>query len=79
MSDAKAIGVLLVEDNAQDAELALRALRQANLTNHIRVAHGGAEATEILFGDECEGFSEVVRKAGMYWLLVNQPAPADKP
>jgi two-component system response regulator len=52
MSDVEAIEILLVEDDPQDAELALRALRQAKIANHIRVARDGAEAIEILFGDE---------------------------
>jgi len=44
--------ILLVEDNPQDLELALRALRQAKLTKNIQVARDGAEALEYVF---CEG------------------------
>jgi CheY-like chemotaxis protein len=46
------IELLLVEDNPQDLELALRALRKAKLSNHIQVARDGAEALEFIF---CEG------------------------
>lgn len=36
--------ILLVEDNDEDLELTLRALRQHRLTNRIHVARDGAEA-----------------------------------
>ena len=52
MTEPHAVEILLVEDNPQDLELALRALRRANLTNHIEVARDGAEAIEFIF---CEG------------------------
>jgi CheY-like chemotaxis protein len=52
MSELNVIELLLVEDNAQDLDLALRALRKANLTNAIHVARDGVEALDYLF---CEG------------------------
>jgi two-component system, response regulator len=52
MSDPNAVELLLVEDNPQDLELSLRALRQANLTSRIHVSRDGAEALEFIF---CEG------------------------
>lgn len=42
--------VLLVEDNPDDVELTLRALKRSHLMNPVRVARDGAEAIEILFG-----------------------------
>jgi two-component system, response regulator len=47
-----AVELLLVEDNPQDLELALRALRKASLSNQIQVVRDGAEALEFVF---CEG------------------------
>ena len=44
---SSAVDILLVEDNPQDLELALRALRQAKLTENIQVARDGAEAVEL--------------------------------
>jgi len=44
--------ILLVEDNPDDAELTLRALRKNNLANHIHLAHDGEEALDFLF---CRG------------------------
>jgi len=52
MNDVNAIELLLVEDDPQDLELALRALRKAGVSNRIRVARDGAEALDFIF---CEG------------------------
>jgi two-component system response regulator len=43
--------ILLVEDNPNDVELTLRALKTHNLTNRIQVCHDGAEAIDYLFGE----------------------------
>lgn len=144
---AQAAEILLVEDNADDVELTLHALRQEKLANQIVVARDGEEALDFLFqrgahtkqnlapqlklvlldlklpkvdglevlrqmkGDErtrnipvviltsskeerdvvqgyklgvnsyiqkpvdFEQFRETVKKAGLYWLLINQPPP----
>lgn len=47
-SDPKSI--LLVEDNADDEQLTLRAMRQSEVPNIIRVARDGAEALDFLYG-----------------------------
>ncbi|MFN2542461.1 MAG: response regulator [Chthoniobacterales bacterium] len=52
MNEPNATEILVVEDNPQDLELTLRALRKANVSNHIQVARDGAEALEFIF---CEG------------------------
>lgn len=44
------IEVLLVEDNASDVELTVRALQRAKLRNRVHVARDGAEALEFLQG-----------------------------
>ncbi len=41
--------ILLVEDNADDLELAIHALRRENLGNHIEIARDGEEALDYLF------------------------------
>ncbi len=42
--------ILYVEDNANDAELTLRALRRINLANRLHWVKDGAEALDYLFG-----------------------------
>jgi CheY-like chemotaxis protein len=42
--------ILLVEDNLDDVELALRALKKNNIKNEVTVVHDGAEALDLLFG-----------------------------
>lgn len=41
--------ILLVEDNPDDVQLTLRALKQNNITNEIIVAKDGVEALDFLF------------------------------
>ncbi|MGH6885366.1 MAG: response regulator [Geminicoccales bacterium] len=42
--------ILLVEDNPDDEDLTLRALRQAKVANEVIVARDGAEALDYMFG-----------------------------
>jgi CheY-like chemotaxis protein len=42
--------ILLVEDNPDDVQLTLRALKQNNITNEIIIAKDGVEALDYLFG-----------------------------
>ena len=51
MSDSNEIEILLVEDNPDDVDMTLRALRKANIVNHIKVVRDGAEALEFIFGE----------------------------
>jgi len=42
--------IILVEDNQSDAELAIRALKEANVTNRLIHLKDGAEALDYIFG-----------------------------
>jgi len=43
------IEILLAEDNAEDAEMTMRALRRNNLANQLHWVKDGAEALDYLF------------------------------
>jgi CheY-like chemotaxis protein len=49
MTDINEVEILLVEDNSNDEELTLRALRKHNLANRVHVVRDGAEALEFIF------------------------------
>ncbi|MDB6073398.1 MAG: two-component system response regulator [Verrucomicrobiaceae bacterium] len=51
MTNVEPVEILLVEDNPEDLELTIRALRKAQLANHIQVTRDGAEALEFMFGE----------------------------
>jgi CheY-like chemotaxis protein len=51
MNTPPGIELLLVEDNPEDLELALRALRKAKVANRLHVARDGAEALDFIFGE----------------------------
>ena len=44
-----AVEILLVEDNPNDAELTLYALKKYHVANHIEIVRDGAEALDYLF------------------------------
>jgi len=46
------VEILLVEDNPQDAEMTLRALRRHNLVNRVHWVKDGEEALEYLLAGE---------------------------
>jgi two-component system, response regulator len=53
MSDGtyEPVEILLVEDNPQDAEITLRALKRANFANHVQWLEDGEEALAFLFSE----------------------------
>jgi two-component system response regulator len=52
MNEPNAVELLIIEDNPQDLEMTLRALKKAGIANRIHVARDGVEALEYIF---CEG------------------------
>lgn len=49
--NVESVEILLVEDNPDDVELTLRALRENNLENHVKVVGDGVEALDYLQPD----------------------------
>jgi two-component system response regulator len=49
VNDPKQVDILLVEDNPNDAELAMRALKRHNIANTIQHVVDGAEALDYIF------------------------------
>jgi CheY-like chemotaxis protein len=52
VSALEQVEILLVEDNPEDAEMTMRALRKKNLANHVHWVKDGEEALDYLF---CSG------------------------
>lgn len=52
MESVQAVDILLVEDNPEDAELTLRALKKRNLANRLYLVEDGAQALDFIF---CRG------------------------
>jgi two-component system, response regulator len=52
VSELEEVEILLVEDNPEDAEMTMRALRKNNLANHVHWVKDGEEALDYLF---CSG------------------------
>lgn len=49
MNNNNEVEILIVEDNPNDAELALRALKKHNLANHVALVTDGEEALDFVF------------------------------
>jgi two-component system, response regulator len=49
--DINEVEILLVEDNPNDAELTMRALKKNNLANRVLHAKDGEQALEFIFGN----------------------------
>lgn len=52
MEDLNPVDILIVEDNPNDAELTIRALKKQNLANNLYLVEDGAEALDFVF---CRG------------------------
>ena len=65
--------ILLVEDNPNDEELTLRALRKNHVRNEVIVARDGAEALDYLFGTGAHAGRDTSRLPEVVLLDVNLP------
>ncbi len=73
MTNISEVEILLVEDNPNDAELALRALKKHNLTNRIHLVKDGAEALEFIFGNGVYAGRNVGNKPKVIFLDLKLP------
>ncbi len=73
MVNADAVDILLVEDNPNDLELALRALKKRHLANKVVVARDGAEALDFIFGTGAHADREVTDRPKVVLLDLKLP------
>ena len=65
--------ILLVEDNADDEVLTLRALKKNNIQNEVVVARDGAQALDFLFGQGTHAGRDPAHIAAVVLLDLNLP------
>lgn len=73
MDNTTEVEILLIEDNMNDAEMTIRALKKNNIANKLIHLKDGAQALDFLFGKgEFEG-RDVSRKPKMILLDLKMP------
>jgi CheY-like chemotaxis protein len=65
--------ILVVEDNPDDEELTLRALRQGKVANEIAVVRDGAEALDFVFGTGAHAGRDTARLPSVVLLDLKLP------
>jgi two-component system response regulator len=69
----KLVDILLVEDNPDDANLALAAFRHAGVANPVTVAADGPEALNFIFGNNRSKGGRSAKTPGLILLDLNLP------
>lgn len=67
------VNILLVEDNAQDAELCIRSLRKGGMGNGLQHVEDGAEALDFLFCHNAYREREVAQQPRIILLDLKLP------
>lgn len=73
MSKPEDAEILLVEDNPNDVELALRALRKQNLDTKVFVVRDGAEALDFIFASGAYATRKIEAKPKVVLLDLKLP------
>jgi two-component system response regulator len=73
MNNLNEVEILLVEDNASDAELTQRALKENHLSNHIELVTDGEEALDFIFSRG--SYSERDTSSGPRLILLDLKLP----
>ncbi|HEX5170902.1 MAG TPA: response regulator [Cyclobacteriaceae bacterium] len=60
MSIGNVVEILLIEDNPDDAELTIRALKKQNLANHLLHLQDGEDALNFLFSDNLANVPKLI-------------------
>jgi two-component system, response regulator len=60
MEHNNAVEILLIEDNPDDAGLAIRALKKYNLANHLLHLQDGEEAINFIFSEKMAGYPKLI-------------------
>jgi len=60
MGDNRTVNILLVEDNLEDAELAIRALKKNHLADHLLHVQDGEEALNFLFSQDLNNLPKLI-------------------
>ena len=69
----KPVEILLVEDNPDDVELALHALEEYHVANHIQVVRDGAEALDFMFARGAYAVRDVANRPKVILLDLKLP------
>lgn len=73
MENPNEVEILIVEDNPNDAEMALRALKENNLTNRVLVVQDGEEALNFIFAKGAYADRKNLRKPKIILLDLKLP------
>lgn len=73
MANLNEFEILLVEDNPNDVELTLRALKKHNLANRVHVVKDGAEALEYIFANGAYAHRKVEHRPKVILLDLKLP------
>jgi CheY-like chemotaxis protein len=65
--------ILLIEDNADDADLIIRTMRKNNITNEIVLVHDGVEAMDYLFAEGAYAGRDIKIKPTLILLDIKLP------
>jgi two-component system, response regulator len=73
VKDTSLVEILIVEDSAQDLELALTALAEAKFANRVQVARDGEEALDFVFGTGSRADRDVADAPAVIFLDLKLP------
>lgn len=73
MNEENFVEILLVEDNKNDAELALMALEESNLSNHVVWLKNGREALDFIFAEGQYADRDIISQPRVILLDLKMP------